>query len=446
MNPILAILLFSFWPFSNDEIKEEVSSIHNQTKAIFKFDPDSAIALVQTALEQSKETNYRYGEAKSYAMLGSIADRQNRTDSAVNYFFDALSKYIGMDDQKSLIDQANVCLTLGAIYYHHHRIQEAINFYEQGAEFALEAMNNKVLAKLVHNIAVAYRKRGELDKANELLLRKLEMIESDNHTERSYTYNELGLTYQESGDYEQAISYYNQVMVLETNPEPVQIRGQAYHNLANTYQQQKDYTKAWDYFNKALTELEPLHHAKDLFITYQDMADLALVEEKKDMALYYAQKATPLLSQVPETPKYFDQYKLLSRCIRETNPKQALVYSDLYGEKHEAFDQVQKHLIEKGEGYKIDLITTNYFNRQREKEQKIRFYLTLFSGLAFFLIAGYMSFKLWRIYRYESPEAALSMIKNPKELIYLFDLFRKEKDELKKTLKQQKHKKDRNVI
>lgn len=236
---------------------------------------------------------------------------------------------------------------------------------------------------------------GNLTKSKELLLQKLEMIEEDNHKEKQYTYNQLGLVHHELKSFDQALSYFQQMIDLETDAKPSRFRGQAYHNMANIYQEQKHYEQAWDYYEKALKEKGPIGREKDLLITYKDMAFHTLIHDQINL-------------------DYSEQYK--------------------------ALDSIQKDLIAQGKGYKMDLITTNYFNEQREKEHQQKFYLTLFSGLIFLWLAGFVSVRLWRIYRFESPEIALSTIKNPKELIYLFDRNRKEKEELKNTLKQyEKH-------
>ncbi|MEO9966449.1 MAG: tetratricopeptide repeat protein [Reichenbachiella sp.] len=440
MQTFLAFLLLAMWPFSNEKIADRISEVHSQAKNYYVTHPDSTIILLQIALEESKEANYNYGEAKSNFILGSLMDREGNTDQAVSYLLDALTVFIGMNDQKSLADQAKVCLLLGVIYRQHYRINEAIDFYDKGMTFALEASDQKTFIQLLHNKAIILRKIGEAEKAKQLLISKFEMIEANDKEQQLKTYNELGLVYHELNVFDSARSFYQQMIDLETGSVASRFRGQAYHNLANLFQQQKDYVEAWRNYEKALAEKEPLGNAKDLFITYQDMANLALIQGNSNLALSYAEKATPLMPELPETSEYFDQFKLLAQCFESVDIDKSYAYISMYGEKYEAFEKVQKDLIEKGQGYKMDLITANYFNKQRQDQQQAKLYWTLASALIFLFLGGFVSRKLWKIYRYKSPEVALSTIKNQNEMIFLMDMFRSEKEELRNVVKQIKKK------
>lgn len=437
MQTVLTIFLFLSWPFSDmEKATPEIVEIHHQIKSYSSSNLDSAAILVDLALVKSEELEDAFGHAQSQFIAGYITNRQGNTNQAVIHYLDALKGFMPIESTKALSFQANICLSIGKIYRQHYRINEAIDFYDKGMEYALEALDQKAFVKLLHNKAVAYRKVGKLNKAKDLLYQKLEIIIDSDKSEELYTYNQLGLVYRDLKSFEMALSYYHKIIDLDTGTQASLHRGQAYHNMAITHQQQEDYTKAWSFFNKALTELEPLNKAKDLFITYQDMASLALLQDRRSLAFSFANKATALLSKVPKTPMYYDQYHLLSNCIGESNPRQALVYSNQYFTESQIFNALQEELIAQGEGYKMDLITTNYFNEQREKEQESRFYLALFIGLILLLLSTFVSTRLWKIYRYKSPEVALSMIKNPKEMIYLLDLFRNEKEELKRMRKQ----------
>ena len=85
-----ALLLFFSWPSSSVDIKEEISTIHSQAKKQYNTNTDSTFALLQLAIIKSKEANYTVGEAKSYFLLGNIADREGDTDQAITSFL----KYI----------------------------------------------------------------------------------------------------------------------------------------------------------------------------------------------------------------------------------------------------------------------------------------------------------------------------------------------------------------
>lgn len=437
MHLLLAILMV--WPFSNvDEPQPELQLLYDQIRIYYKTNLDSAALLAEEAIIKSEVLGDSFGYAQSQYIAGDIAQRQGNTSLAVTYYLDALKSFMPLESAKSLSLQANICLSIGKAYRQHYRIKDAIDFYDKGMGLALEGLDQKAFVKLLHNKAVAYRKAGHPEKANELLMNKLGMIAPDNTTELLYTYNQLGLIHRDLGTYDSAIAYYDKILTIDTASTASLHRGQAYHNLGNIYRQQDKHDKSWQSFNQALEELKPLGSIHDLFITYQEMTRLAMVQDNRTLAIFYAEQGAQFLDRLPKTPDHYDQYHLLANCIGESNPTRALAYANRYYEESSIFNALQEELIAQGKGYKMDLITMAYFNAQRQREEQIRFYWTLFCGLIFLIIAGYFSIRLIKIYRYKSPEAALNLIKNPNEMLFLLDMFRNEKEELKRTRRQEK--------
>ncbi|WP_422358686.1 hypothetical protein [Reichenbachiella sp.] len=56
--------------------------------------------------------------------------------------------------------------------------------------------------------------------------------------------------------------------------------------------------------------------------------------------------------------------------------------------------------------------------------------------MTFIFVSGVLSVRLWKIYHYKSAEKGLALIKNSNEMVYLLDMFRKEKEEMKKSMDQ----------
>lgn len=437
MNTLLVTLILSFWPF-NEKIEDQVKKYHQEARHQSQKNIDSSYHILEEALRFSMESNYKFGIGKSHALLGSLRNIEGETSKATNHFLDALKVLSNEKDGKGLSLQANICLSLGKIYQLHHRLNEAIDFYDKGLEYSIDALDQGTYVNLLHNQAVVYRKVGDPKKSVEILSKKLDFVRQDNQTQQMIAYNQLGLANRDLGNNEAALEKFEKVLSMDTLNSSSRHRGQALHNMANIYLQQQNFVKAWSCFNQASDELESSVSPLDLFVTYQDMAHLALLQENYELALSYAEKATPLLTSAPKTPEYYDQYQLLSRCIRVFDPLKALAYADLHDQENATFIALQNELIALGEGYKMDLITTNYFNDQRQLQQKIRLYWTVSCGLIFFLVAGYLSIRVWRIYHYVSPKSSIDMIKNRNEFVYLFDLLRKEREETRITLRQLK--------
>lgn len=440
MLNIFNYLLLTIWPFSFDlDSKKEITDLIDASSAYYISDPDSNKLLVNTALVKSREINYKYGEARCLYILGLVASHENQPDKAVPNLLEALELFRTINNEKYLSDQAGICLALGKVFRSHHNISTALDFYEQGVSLAISAKNNSTLRQLLYNKSIAYRRQGSLVKAMESLVKSMDLIPDENKIIKQRTYNQFGLIYLELEKFETSREWFRKMIQLESNnSDPQFYRGQAYHNIALTYKGQNNNERAWEFFTKAASEKEQLGNAEKLFITYHDMAELAASWNREKLALKYAQKALNEIKQVPNTPEFYNIYKLLAQGFANKNSSIAMSYASQYMNSSEAFNAKQKLLIENGDKYKVQLIASNYFNKVKRQKERIRMAWTMSCAAAFVFLAFALGIRLYRIYSYKSPELALTNIKSQNEMIYLMDMFRNEKEEMKKTLRQLK--------
>ncbi|MEO9965712.1 MAG: hypothetical protein ABJF11_07990 [Reichenbachiella sp.] len=439
MSVILTHLLLIYSLFGFDtEIQKEVDDLNNLCKVYYRSNPDTVKILANRARQKAANSDYSFGLAKSLFFLGAIADQENRPDEAVPYLLDALTHFASVNSKTALSNQAEVCVTLGKIFKQHHHEDEAIEFYEQGIQYAVSAENNKALRKLLYNQSGAYRKKQQFTVATDLLMQSLEFIKPEDNVIKQRTYNQLGAIYYEIGELTSSRVWFNKMILLDSGGAPSRYSGQAYHNIALTYQKENNFENAWKYYLLAIREKEKINNARDLFVTYKDVTEMSLNNEQYDMAMSYAHKALSLLDQVPKTPEYYELYDFLSSCLLRTDPNKALHYSRLYAGENKAFLSQQKQLIAAGDKYKVQLITSNYFYKIEQAKERIKLAWTASCMAAFLFLAFLLTIKIYNIYNYKSPSLALSHIKNQKEMIYLLDLFRREKEEMKKTLRQKK--------
>lgn len=143
--------------FPNDHEKQKITDLQQEAKKYFNIDLDSSAFYAHQALMEAKEVGYTLGQSRSHFLLGAIGNAQNKPSQSVTHFLKALNLYATIEGDKSLTDQAKICLSLGKIYREHYKIAEAIEYYDKGLEFALEAIDQKIFVKLLHNKAIAYR-------------------------------------------------------------------------------------------------------------------------------------------------------------------------------------------------------------------------------------------------------------------------------------------------
>ncbi|MEO9803618.1 MAG: tetratricopeptide repeat protein [Reichenbachiella sp.] len=431
---VISVVVSSFFSPKNKAV-QEIIAIKEQMKAYYSTDLDSAALLAQMILNKSKEANYSLGQAKGEFAIAYITYKQGYLGKSIPHFLDALDLYLPINTRESLIDQANICITLGQIYWYHHSHDAAIEFYDKGIALAQRADDNEAIVKLIQNKAMSLRRIGKMAESTKLLVELIDIIPESNIEAKHKTYNQLGLIYNDLQEYDQARRWFDKMIQLDSDV-PSLYRGRAFHNIASSYKEQKNYNKARAYYERSIEAYEGLGNSRDFFLAYRDLAELALLENSIDLCKIYSEKAKSLLDEVPRTPEHYDLYHILSKCLQASQPEEAFKYRDQYVSENESFLKRQHDLIAAGEKYKVQLITSNYFNKVKRQEDRLRLAWTMSCAVAFIFLAVLLTLKLYRIYSYRSPELALSHIKSQNEMIYLLDLFRKEKEEMKNTLRQ----------
>lgn len=433
---VIAVVLPSLFSSKNNVI-QEITAIKEQMKMYYNTDLDSAALLAQMILSKSKEANYSLGQAKGEFAIGYVTYRRGYLGKSIPHFLEALNLYLPIETRESLIDQANICITLGQIYWYHHSYDEAIGFYDQGIGLAQKTNDHETVVKLIQGKAMSLRRIGKMTESTDLLIQLLEIIPESSNEARHKVYNQLGLIYNDLQEYDKARKWFNKMIQLDSDV-PTLYKGRAFHNIASSYKEQLNYKKAGAFYEKSIKAFEGLGKPRDFFLAYRDLAELALIENDIELSRIYSEKARLLLDKVPQTPEHYDLYQILSKCLQYSQPEEAFKYRDQYVSENRAFLERQKETIAAGEKYKVQLITSNYFNKVKRQKDRLKFAWTMSCAAVFVFLALVLSFKLHRIYNYKSPELALSHIKNQNEMIYLLDLFRKEKEEMKNTLRQKK--------
>ena len=111
---------------------------------------------------------------------------------------------------------------------------------------------------LLNNMAGVYQEQGDYEKALEYYEKDLEISErvlGSDHPSTATTYNNMAGVYKEQGDYEKALEYYEKDLEISErtlgNDHPS--TATTYNNMAGVYKAQGDYKKALEYLEKALT-------------------------------------------------------------------------------------------------------------------------------------------------------------------------------------------------
>jgi len=140
--------------------------------------------------------------------------------------------------------------------YNSESIEEIAQSIErQGEKYGQN--ESALFANLLNNLGLAYKSKGEYDKAISYHEKALEInliTTGENNPDTASIYNNLGSAYNSKGKYDKAIDYYKKALeiVLKTIGENNPITATPYNNIGLAYHSKKEYDKAIDYYKKAL--------------------------------------------------------------------------------------------------------------------------------------------------------------------------------------------------
>lgn len=398
------IVLLSFLSFFEPQTHAEVDDLHSDIYQLLDENLPAARELAEVTLKKSKDIDYKFGEANSLYIIAYCDDRQNKLNKAVPEYLQALEKFTEIEGELSIENQAEIHLNLGRIFKLHYKYQDAISFYNRGLSLAEEINNLKLKKKLLHNLSIAYKHKGDLVKAAEIQFEKLGLLGESDRRDEIKSYNQIGLINIELQEFEEARSYFEHIIKLEKDKKTSKYRAMAFHNIADAYMKENNYGEAKKSYLSSLSENLTIKNKKDIFLTYLDLTQLHLEINDFESAEKYGLKASVLLSEVPKTVEYNRVNHYLSQIyFHKDELHEAKIYFDRYVTQMESLYDQQKELASQGDQYKIELITSTYFAKIQEQE-KINYYMVGVAGLVAFFI-------LFLIYNRYRKVAAAKMLR-----------------------------------
>ena len=178
-------------------------------------------------------------------------------------------------------------------------------------EESIYGLEHQETATSYSNIGVVYNNQGDYDKALEYHFKALairEKVLGPEHPSTATSYSNIGLVYDHQGDYDKALEYYFKALVIwekVLGPEHPDTAS-SYNNIGAVYYNQGDYDKALEYYFKALAILEkvlgPEHPSTAT--SYSNIGAVYDNQGDYDKALEYYFKALAIREKVlgPEHP------------------------------------------------------------------------------------------------------------------------------------------------
>lgn len=214
-----------------------------------------ALKSIQSAIEVSKEMNYKKGEAVSLAQLGDMYRDNGENVQALENYQNSLSI---LNETKDTNDLFNVLAAVGGFYYTLHNTYKALEYYNKLIAICNSNKN------IDHNIGSVYKwiglvYRDNNDFGNSLLYLKKSLAVFDSTKIQWQTkdvLDETGTVYYKQGNFEKAIECHSKALKIAEDLKSENEIAWSHHLLAQDYFGQKNYKAAKEYSGRAIAVLK----------------------------------------------------------------------------------------------------------------------------------------------------------------------------------------------
>ncbi|MEG4045315.1 CHAT domain-containing protein [Microcoleus sp. Pol17_C1] len=256
-------------------------------EALQKF--DAARSLYQMLRNREKE-------AYTLHQMGFITNRLGDRQQALDYYKQALSWNRTLADRPK---QAVILNNIGAVYYALGEKQQAIDYYNQVLSLIREmgdrpeaSINLSNISNLpansdtslgdrtgeattLNNIGLAYNDLGEKQKALEYFNQALPLFRAmGDRAKEATTLTNIGLVYSDLGEKQTALDYYKQALDLRQNAGDRRGEALTLNNTGTTYSELGKQQEAEEYFKQALPLFRAVGDRPGEALTLYNMANI----------------------------------------------------------------------------------------------------------------------------------------------------------------------------
>ena len=351
-------------------VEQVVESYFNECSQYISLDNyDSAFYYADLALALAKSENYSWGKSHSTFLKGLIRFEQNELSESLLYYLDALRiMQAELADDFNPEERAGLHLNIGRIYRKYSNFLEAHKFYDEGLIIAQNYSLKHLEILFTYNKGVASKYDGESIDAFQLFLNaRLLAEEAKNYKWVFNSINQLGLVNKDLGRYDSARRYFEEALpITELIKNRARYEAMIFHNTANTYFQEENYNEAEKWFKKSLDK-------RPRFISYKDLAEMYVLQERYGEAISMAEKAELEYAQQGQDTDDASIFKTLGKSyLALGDSKLADAAFDRYTFEIDKYLENREYAKKLEDAYQIDLLTKQYFLKLEEQKQQAK--------------------------------------------------------------------------
>jgi tetratricopeptide (TPR) repeat protein len=259
----------------DDALKEgDASAVASINRGLGKLhwragDFDSAIESSQNAIEYYTKKAEKNNLAYLYKDLGDVYGEKGEHDRGLEFYKKSISMF---DPRFDLYNIANINMNMGVVYSMKKDWKKAAEHYEACIINTEREGYLNTMAWALFNVAEAYIKLKQLDKAEIALNRSAELLKkTDDRMGMAGVHMKLGELYQARGKYKDAIPHFKECISTLRELGILKYLADAVHELGLTYMKMGKKEEAKQQFWEALVLYEKLGITKNVEMVRKDM-------------------------------------------------------------------------------------------------------------------------------------------------------------------------------
>ena len=274
-----------------DRLKYELANATTDTARVFRMiglvnslagiNPDSALYYGEKAMALARKIKFPTGEAMAQSFISGVVAATGNLPKALSMAFEALQIA-----EKNKLDKEKKWpfITIASVYRALKDFPNAISFRKKTLQIAEADHDTGSMTIVNSNVGSMYIETGQLDSASFFLNRAL--VLSKKGKVRPFIYNGLGDIEAKKGDPVHAMEYYQKVLnIIDTNNH----RGlsQIYMSLANLYKKENKRDSAVYYAEKAVAQAQSIYFKRNIIEASILLSELYEPVNSKESYRYY---------------------------------------------------------------------------------------------------------------------------------------------------------------
>lgn len=333
MKPILKIATYFFFLLlipgklvsEPSIISFQVSEEMNQNEIIFDSlirlsrsvlyaNPDSASEAARFVLEKAGEQESTLWKIRALNILGIIHDVQSKYDSALYYYFKALSLAVEAEDYEQI---ANCCNNIGLTHWHTNNYKEALNYLFQALDSYEKSGELNPRPSIHNNIGLIYAGLNQFNKAAEYYQKAYRFSSHLNDSlGMGAALTNTGLLHLNFKDYDSAQYYLNSSIVIKEAIDDFYGLCISIESKARAYMEQGYYEKSSEFYQKSMSLSETIGYQFGKARAYLGLARLYLRQGKHFSALEMSSQAMDISLQINNDKLIYQTHELLANIYK----------------------------------------------------------------------------------------------------------------------------------